>query len=178
MEGAGGERNSPSGLKKFPTGFTSFTAALEKRLAQEPNSEGRPVFEVHPWEKLSPFYNVARMIDVMTSSSKLMLIAIVLISITNVMIMGGLRADTGDRHDRGHRDPAGNHPRHVRDRGLLPRHRGGGHRSRRRDRGGRRHQPVPDHLRFGMQQGPGPAGNDRGPAEPAHDIHNGDHRGR
>ena len=73
-------------LKKFD-GLHGFTAALEKRLAQELNSEGRPVFEVHAWEKLSPFYNVARMIDVMTFFIKLMLIAIVLISITNVMIM-------------------------------------------------------------------------------------------
>ncbi|MDP2268914.1 MAG: FtsX-like permease family protein, partial [Deltaproteobacteria bacterium] len=34
-----------------------------------------------------PFYNIARMIDVMTFFIKLMLIAIVLISIMNVMIM-------------------------------------------------------------------------------------------
>jgi putative ABC transport system permease protein len=73
-------------LKKFD-GLRGFTAALEKRLAQELNSEGKPIFEVHAWEKLSPFYNVARMIDVMTFFIKLMLIAIVLISITNVMIM-------------------------------------------------------------------------------------------
>jgi len=39
------------------------------------------------WEKLSPFYNIARMIDLMTFFIKLMLIAIVLISIMNVMIM-------------------------------------------------------------------------------------------
>jgi len=42
---------------------------------------------VHTWEKLSPFYNVARMIDIMTFFVKLMLIAIVLISIMNVMVM-------------------------------------------------------------------------------------------
>ncbi|MGB2862844.1 MAG: FtsX-like permease family protein, partial [Sedimentisphaerales bacterium] len=46
-----------------------------------------PAFEVHTWEKLSPFYNIARMIDVMTFFVKLMLIAIVLISIMNVMVM-------------------------------------------------------------------------------------------
>ena len=51
------------------------------------NSQGKPVFEVHTWETLSPFYNIARMIDVMTFFIKLMLIAIVLISIMNVMIM-------------------------------------------------------------------------------------------
>jgi putative ABC transport system permease protein len=46
-----------------------------------------PIYEVHTWEKLSPFYNIARMIDIMAFFIKLMLIAIVLISIMNVMIM-------------------------------------------------------------------------------------------
>ena len=73
-------------LKKFD-GLHSFTSALEARLAQELNKEGKPIFEVHTWEQLSPFYNIARMIDVMTFFIKLMLIAIVLISIMNVMIM-------------------------------------------------------------------------------------------
>ena len=45
------------------------------------------MFEVHSWEQLSPFFNIARMIDVMTFFIKIMLIAIVLISIMNVMIM-------------------------------------------------------------------------------------------
>jgi putative ABC transport system permease protein len=43
--------------------------------------------EVHTWSELSPFANIARMIDVMTFFIKLMLVAIVLISILNVMIM-------------------------------------------------------------------------------------------
>jgi putative ABC transport system permease protein len=43
--------------------------------------------EVHTWSELSPFANIARMIDIMTFFIKLMLIAIVLISILNVMIM-------------------------------------------------------------------------------------------
>jgi len=73
-------------LKKFD-GLHSFTSELETRLAQELNKEGKPIFEVHTWEQLSPFYNIARMIDVMTFFIKLMLIAIVLISIMNVMIM-------------------------------------------------------------------------------------------
>ena len=60
---------------------------LNDILSKELNKEGKPVFEVHTWEKLSPFYNIARMIDIMTLSIKLMLIAIVLISIMNVMIM-------------------------------------------------------------------------------------------
>ena len=73
-------------LKKFDE-LHGFTSTLESLLAQELNKEGKPIFEVHTWEQLSPFYNVARMIDVMTFFIKLMLIAIVLISIMNVMIM-------------------------------------------------------------------------------------------
>jgi putative ABC transport system permease protein len=60
---------------------------LEGQLAGEVNKEGRSIFEVHSWEQLSPFFNMARMIDVMTFFIKIMLIAIVLISIMNVMIM-------------------------------------------------------------------------------------------
>jgi putative ABC transport system permease protein len=60
---------------------------IEGRLAQEKNPAGQPAFEVHTWETLSPFYNIARMIDLMTIFIKIMLIAIVLVSIMNVMIM-------------------------------------------------------------------------------------------
>jgi len=60
---------------------------LEVALGQEMNKQGKSMFEVHTWEQLSPFYNIARMIDVMTFFIKLMLIAIVLVSIMNVMIM-------------------------------------------------------------------------------------------
>jgi putative ABC transport system permease protein len=60
---------------------------IEGRLAQEKNPAGQPAFEVHTWEKLSPFYNIARMIDLMTVFIKIMLVAIVLVSIMNVMIM-------------------------------------------------------------------------------------------
>ena len=65
----------------------AFSDKLERLLSGEVNKEGKPIFEVHTWEKLSPFYNIARMIDVMSFFIKLMLIAVVLISIMNVMIM-------------------------------------------------------------------------------------------
>ncbi len=61
-------------------------AQIDTLLSGEKNKEGNPIFEVHTWEKLSPFYNIARMVDIMSLSIKVMLIAIVLISITNVMI--------------------------------------------------------------------------------------------
>ncbi|MDZ4163492.1 MAG: FtsX-like permease family protein [Smithellaceae bacterium] len=60
---------------------------LEGLLSRELNQQNKPIFELHTWEKLSPFFNIARMIEIMTFFIKLMLIAIVLISITNVMIM-------------------------------------------------------------------------------------------
>jgi putative ABC transport system permease protein len=60
---------------------------LNIRLSNEKNKEGTPILDVNTWEKLSPFYNIARMIDMMTLFVKIMLIAIVLISIMNVMIM-------------------------------------------------------------------------------------------
>jgi putative ABC transport system permease protein len=42
---------------------------------------------VSTWEELSPFYNISRMIDMMAFFIKLMLIAVVLVSVMNVMIM-------------------------------------------------------------------------------------------
>jgi putative ABC transport system permease protein len=62
-------------------------AQLNETLGSETNAQGRPAFEIHTWKKLTPFFNIVRMIDVMTFFIKLMLIAIVLISIMNVMIM-------------------------------------------------------------------------------------------
>ena len=67
--------------------LNAFSEKLEGLLSGELNKEGKPIFEVHTWEKLSPFYNIARMIDLMSFFIKLMLIAVVLISIMNVMIM-------------------------------------------------------------------------------------------
>ncbi len=64
-----------------------FNEKLGGLLARALNQQNKPIFELHTWEKLSPFFNIARMIDMMTFFIKLMLIAIVLISIMNVMIM-------------------------------------------------------------------------------------------
>ena len=73
-------------LKNFDRLDTAF-ADLKSALAQYKNPKGAPVFEIHTWEKLSPFNNIAKMIDLMTVSMKIIMIAIVLISILNVMIM-------------------------------------------------------------------------------------------
>lgn len=61
--------------------------SLEETLGKEMNAQGKPVFEIHTWKELTPFFNIVRMIDVMTFFIKLMMIAIVLISVMNVMIM-------------------------------------------------------------------------------------------
>lgn len=63
------------------------TAAIEQAFAGMTNSQGRPALEVHPWQRLSPFANIANMIDLLTISIKVMLIAIVLVAVMNVMIM-------------------------------------------------------------------------------------------
>jgi len=63
------------------------SARLKSALSKEVNKSGKPIFDVRTWEEISPFYNIARMIEVMTFFIKLMLIAIVLISVMNVMIM-------------------------------------------------------------------------------------------
>ena len=73
-------------LKNFGQ-LNPFSEKLERLLSGEVNKEGKPIYEVHTWEKLSPFYNIARMIDLMAFFIKLMLIAVVLVSIMNVMIM-------------------------------------------------------------------------------------------
>jgi putative ABC transport system permease protein len=73
-------------LKDFGN-LAAFAKKLEGLLSRELNQQGKPLYELHTWEQLSPFFNIARMIDMMTFFIKLMLIAIVLISIMNVMIM-------------------------------------------------------------------------------------------
>lgn len=62
-------------------------AQIETALSGELNQAGVPRFEVHTWEKLSPFVNIATMIDIMTISVKILLVFIALISVMNVMIM-------------------------------------------------------------------------------------------
>ena len=62
-------------------------AALSARLGQLTNAEGRPVLELHTWKALSPFASIASMIDLMTLFIRAMLVAIVLVSVMNVMLM-------------------------------------------------------------------------------------------
>jgi len=65
--------------------------AVEERLRTSlgaiTNKQNTPLFEIHSWDRLTPFYNVVRMIDIMTLGIKVILIAVVLISVLNVMMM-------------------------------------------------------------------------------------------
>jgi len=60
---------------------------IEKQMTGEFGRDDKIPLEIHTWEGLSPFANVARMLDIMTFFIKLMLVALVLISVLNVMIM-------------------------------------------------------------------------------------------
>jgi putative ABC transport system permease protein len=66
-------------------------AAVQQRLSvpleQIQNKEGKAVTELHLWSDLSPFANIVRMIDLMTLFIRIMLVAIVLVSVMNVMLM-------------------------------------------------------------------------------------------
>ena len=70
-------------IDQLPKVFSRLKGQFESIL----NKQDKLVFEIHTWEKLSPFFNIAKMIDLMTLFIKIMLVAIVLVSIMNVMIM-------------------------------------------------------------------------------------------
>jgi putative ABC transport system permease protein len=63
------------------------TARLKDALAPVAGKDGKPALEVHTWADLSPFSNLARLIDVMTVFVKILLVSIVLVSVMNVMLM-------------------------------------------------------------------------------------------
>jgi putative ABC transport system permease protein len=60
---------------------------VRRQLQQALLSGGKKGLEIHGWTQLSPFSNIAKMIDLMSLSIQIILISIVLISILNVMIM-------------------------------------------------------------------------------------------
>jgi putative ABC transport system permease protein len=56
-------------------------------ILEKTNKMGKAMFEIHSWKKLSPFYNIVKMLDIMNIAIQIILISIVLISILNVMVM-------------------------------------------------------------------------------------------
>jgi putative ABC transport system permease protein len=72
---------------KDPAQLDKVEARLRQGLESITSPEGKPVLDVHTWADLSPFANIARMIDLMTVFIKIMLVSIVLVSVMNVMVM-------------------------------------------------------------------------------------------
>jgi putative ABC transport system permease protein len=60
---------------------------IEAALSDLRNPQGQSVLQVHGWDQLSPFANIARMIDLLDVFIRVMLVGIVLIAVMNVMIM-------------------------------------------------------------------------------------------
>ena len=72
---------------KDPRRLEQAKAGLEQALSDLRNPQGMPALEVHTWEGLSPFANIARMIDLLDLFIRIMLVGIVLIAVMNVMMM-------------------------------------------------------------------------------------------
>jgi putative ABC transport system permease protein len=72
---------------KNPARLSQARSELDQALAGMRNSKGQPALEVHTWEGLTPFANIAHMIDLLDLFIRVMLVGIVLISVMNVMMM-------------------------------------------------------------------------------------------
>ncbi len=72
---------------KDPQQIQRVNEKLQAVFEEVKNKAGQRALELHTWERLSPFANIAKMIDVLTLAIKIMLISIVLVSVMNVMIM-------------------------------------------------------------------------------------------
>jgi putative ABC transport system permease protein len=72
---------------KDPAQLDDVYARLKQELSGIVNQQGQPVLEVHTWADLSPFASIVRMIDLLAVFIKVMMVAIVLISVMNVMVM-------------------------------------------------------------------------------------------
>jgi len=70
-------------INNLPSAQKHLTAALDTIR----NKEDKPATELHTWAELSPFANIVKMIDMMTFFIRVMLVAIVLVSVMNVMLM-------------------------------------------------------------------------------------------
>jgi len=61
---------------------------LKNELMQiQGEKTGKPVFEIHTWEDLSPFSSIAKIVTLLIMVVRIVLISIVLISILNVMMI-------------------------------------------------------------------------------------------
>ncbi|HCY37306.1 MAG: ABC transporter permease [Candidatus Margulisiibacteriota bacterium] len=62
-------------------------SGLKKDLIGTIDEIGNPTFEIHTWEQLSPFASIAKIVDLLLITVRVILISIVLISIMNIMMM-------------------------------------------------------------------------------------------
>lgn len=67
--------------------LSSTQQRLGSQLDTIRNKDDKPTTELHTWADLSPFANIVKMIDMMTFFIRIMLVAIVLVSVMNVMLM-------------------------------------------------------------------------------------------
>jgi putative ABC transport system permease protein len=72
---------------KNPAQTERVARQLEHALEAIVNPRGQPMLTVHTWDRLTPFANIARMIDLLDLFIRIMLVGIVLIAVMNVMIM-------------------------------------------------------------------------------------------
>lgn len=79
----------PEAAERVVAALEPALGAVKSKDAQAKKAGGGPGMgiEVHPWQRLTPFANIANMIDLMTVFIKVMLVSIVLISVMNVMVM-------------------------------------------------------------------------------------------
>ena len=71
-------------IDALPATSKRLRTALETTIR---NKDDKPATELHTWADLSPFANIVKMIDMMTFFIRIMLVAIVLVSVMNVMLM-------------------------------------------------------------------------------------------
>lgn len=63
------------------------SSGLNQLLSNEKTGNGEPIYEVHPWDKLTHFGSIARIVDLLIMMVRVILISIVLISVMNIMMM-------------------------------------------------------------------------------------------
>lgn len=73
-------------LASIPRAVAGMQAALAMQ-GDPASTPPRGPFEVHGWDSLSPFANIARLIEAMTLAIRVLLVSIVLVAVMNVMVM-------------------------------------------------------------------------------------------
>ena len=83
----GDEINEIAIRLRNPDRLNAAQSTVVGKLGAFINPKGAPAFELHNWADLSPFSNIAMIVDVLIITVKIVLISIVLVSVLNVMMM-------------------------------------------------------------------------------------------